>query len=73
MPIPAKKGAWPFEMIMIDFITDLPPSTNQWGRTFDALMVMADHDTMKGVILSPCMKTIDAMKTATLYYKCMFR
>ena len=60
-------------MVMIEFITDLPPFTDRWGRTFDALMVMADQDAMKGVILSPCTKTIDAMEMATLYYEGIFR
>ena len=60
-------------MVMVDFITDLPPSTDWWGRTFDALMVVADHDTTKGVILSPCTKTIDAMEMATLYHEGVFR
>ena len=73
MPIPAKKGAWPFEMVTVDFITDLPPSTDRWGRTFDALMVVADHDATKGVVLSPCTKTIDAMETAILYHEGAFR
>ena len=73
MPIPAKKGAWPFKMVTIDFITDLPSSTDWWGRTFDTLMVVADYDTMKGVILSPCMKTINTMETATLYHESVFR
>ena len=40
---------------------------------FDALMVVADHDTTKGVILSPCTKTIDTMETATPYYEGIFR
>ena len=48
MPIPAKSNAYPFETTSVDFITDLPPSNG-----FDALMVMADHDATKGVILAP--------------------
>ena len=36
-------------------------------------MVMADHDATKGVIISPCMKTIDAIEMATLYHKGVFR
>lgn len=60
-------------MVTTDFIIDLPLSTDWWGRTFDALMVVVDHDATKGIILFPCTKTIDAMETATLYHKGVFR
>ena len=55
MPIPAHSTAKPFEYCSVDFITDLPPS-----HAYDSLMVVADHDSTKGVILCPCTKTIDA-------------
>ena len=63
MPIPAKPNAYPFETTLVDFITDLPPS-----NSFDALMVIADHDTTKGVIFAPCMKTIGALGTTHLIH-----
>lgn len=56
MPIPAKPHAYPFKTTSVDFITDLPPSNG-----YDSLMVMADHDATKGVILCTSTKTIDAM------------
>ena len=68
MPIPAKSNAYPFETTSVDFITDLPPSNG-----FDALMVMADHDATKGVILAPCTKTIDALGTTHLIHQNLYR
>ena len=56
MSIPAEKNAMPFQTTSIDFITDLPES-----HGYDSLMVMADHDSTKGVILAPCNKTVDAL------------
>ena len=68
MPIPAKANARPFETTTIDFITDLPPSNG-----FDSIMVMADHDATKGVILSPCSKTIDALETTRLIHRDLYK
>ena len=68
MPIPAKPDALPFKTTSVDFITDLPPSNG-----FDALMVMADHDAMKGVILVPCTKTIDALGTTQLIHQHLYK
>ena len=45
----------------MDFITDLPLS-----NSYDSIMVMVDHGLTKGVIFSPCNKTINAIDTATL-------
>lgn len=36
-------------------------------------MVMADHNTMKEVVISLCTKIIDVMETAILYYEGTFR
>ena len=68
MSIPAKPDALPFETTSVDFITDLPLSNE-----FDALMVMADHDAMKGVILAPCTKTIDALETIQLIHQHLYK
>lgn len=59
IPIPAHANAHPFKFINLDFITDLPESHGH-----NALMVVADHDSSKGVILAPCTKSIDALGTA---------
>lgn len=68
MPIPAKSHAYPFETTSVDFITDLPLSNG-----YDSLMVMADHDATKGVILCACTKTIDAMGTTLLMHQNLYK
>ena len=68
MPIPARPNALPFETASIDFITDLPVSNG-----YDALMVMADHDSTKGVILAPCNKTIDTLGTTKLIHQHLYK
>ena len=48
----------PFANCSMDLITDLPPIELDNGTVIDALMVMVDHGLMKGVILTPCSKTL---------------
>jgi hypothetical protein len=60
-PIKSEVDA-PFHQVTCDFITDLPESNG-----FDTIMVVVDHGLSKGVIYSPCNKTIDAKGTAELY------
>src|ERR1700744_4667113 len=62
-PIKSEVDA-PFQQVTCDFITDLPPSNG-----FDSIMVVVDHGLSKGVIYSPCNKTIDAKGTADLYIR----
>lgn len=57
----------PFETITMDFITDLPISDG-----FDSILVVTDRHT-KTVIFEPCLKTINADKTADLLLKKVFR
>jgi hypothetical protein len=57
----------PFSQISIDLITDLPKSGG-----FDLVMVVVDHGLMKGVILSPCKKTITSEGVAQLFFKKVF-
>ena len=52
----------------MDFITDLPES-----HGYDAIMVMVDHGLMKGVILSPCNKTITTKRTVELLLNNVYR
>ena len=57
----------PFQQLSVDLITDLPSSAG-----FDSLLVMVDHGLSKGVILTPCNKTIDAKGVAELFFKHVF-
>ena len=61
MPIKGSTTGQPFAQISYNFITNLPVSDG-----FDSLMVMIDHGPLKGVMLCPCHKTIDATGTAEL-------
>ena len=57
----------PFQQLSVDLITDLPLSDG-----FDSLLVMVDHGLSKGVILTPCSKTIDTKGVAELFFKHVF-
>jgi hypothetical protein len=57
----------PFLQISIDLITNLPESGG-----FDSVMVVVDHGLTKGVILSPCKKTITSEGVAQLFFKKVF-
>jgi hypothetical protein len=65
-PIPSSVTR-PFSQISIDLITDLPESGG-----FDSVMVMVDHGLTKGVILSPCKKTITSEGITQLFFKKVF-
>lgn len=67
-PIAAKHRDRPFAFTTCDFITRLPES-----KGYNALMVVVDHDSTKGVILCPCTEKIDAIGTAKLYHKQVYR
>ena len=58
----------PFAQISYNFITDLLVSNG-----FDSLMAVVDHGLLKGVILCPCHKTIDATGTAELLIQNVYR
>ena len=66
-PIPSS-STLPFKQISVDLITDLPQSNGH-----DSLMVVVDHGLMKGVILTPCSKTIDAAEVAKLFLHHVFK
>jgi hypothetical protein len=42
----------------MDLITDLPPITLENETIVDALMVVVDHGLTKGVVITPCAKTL---------------
>jgi hypothetical protein len=57
----------PFQIVTIDFITDLPEIDGS-----DSIMVVCDHGMTKGAIFIPCTKTIDATGTGALYIERVF-
>ena len=57
----------PFQQLSVDLVTGLPPS-----HGFDSLLVVVDHGLLKGVILIPCNKDIDAKGVAELFFKHVF-
>lgn len=58
----------PFSHLSVDLITDLPPV-----RGFDLIMVVVDHGLSKGVILTPCTKTVDTAGIAQLFFDRVFK
>ena len=52
----------------MDFITDLPPVNG-----FDTILVMVDQGLIKGVILTPCKKTITAKETGQLLLEILYK
>ena len=52
----------------MDLITDLPPVDG-----FDSILVVVDQGLTKGVILTPCDKTITAEGTAKLLLENLYK
>ena len=65
-PIPSH-CSHPFQQLSVDLVTNLPSS-----HGYDSLLVVVDHSLSKGVILTPCTKTIDAKGVAELFFKHIF-
>jgi hypothetical protein len=61
-PIATDPKALPFQVIALDFVTDLPIS-----QGFDSILTVTDHNCSKASIFIPCNKTITAEGTAELY------
>ena len=57
----------PFSSISVNCIMGLPNS-----HGFDSVVVMVDHDLMKGVIYCPCTKNIDTAGVAQLFFAYVF-
>ena len=68
MPIPHSGNTVPFQVITMDYITDLPPTEDG----YDAIQVVVDHDVSKAAVYSPCTKQITAMGAAKLLWKDTF-
>jgi len=57
-PIAGPTTTRPFANCSMDMITDLPPIELENGMIIDSIMVVVDHGLTKGVILTPCTKTL---------------
>ena len=57
-PVPGPMTTWPFVNLSMALITDLPPVTLKNGTIMDAILFTVDHGLTKGVILTPCSKTL---------------
>ena len=57
-PIPGPTTMRPFTNLSMDLITDLPPVTLDNRTVVDAILSIVDHRLTKGVILTPCSKTL---------------
>ena len=68
MPILHSGNTHPFQVITVDYITDLP----LMEEGYDTIQVIVNHDVTKAVVLSPCMKEITAMGAAKLLWKDTF-
>ena len=66
-PIPSSTSL-PFKQLSIDLITDLPEV-----HGIDSILVVVDHGLMKGVIIIPCSKTIDAAGVGKLLFTHVFK
>ena len=62
-PIKANSYVYPFSTVIMDFITDLLESNG-----YNALYIVVNHDLTKTIVLILCIKTINTIKTARLYY-----
>jgi Integrase zinc binding domain len=61
-PITTDLTALPFQVITLDFVTNLPRSEG-----YDSILTVTDHDCSKASFLIPCNKTITTKETAELY------
>jgi len=57
-PIPGPTTTRPFANCSMDLITDLPPIVLENGLIIDAILSVVDHGLTKGVVLTPCAKTL---------------
>ena len=64
-PLETTNVPWCF--ISTDFITDLPES-----KGYDSINVVVDQGLSKGIIITPCKKTITVEETTTLFQNNVF-
>jgi Integrase zinc binding domain len=61
-PITMNPTALLFQVIALDFVTDLPTS-----QGYNSILIVINHNCSKAAFLIPCNKTITAKETAELY------
>jgi len=52
----------------MDFVTNLPPSKNVYGKVYDSILIICDRFS-KLVVYEPIRKTINAPTLAELLYR----
>ena len=68
IPTEGAKSTRPFANCSMDLITDLPSAEG-----YDSILVVVDQGFSKGVILSPCNKTITSEETAKLLLEGLYK
>ena len=68
LPTERAHSTRPFGNCSMDLITDLP-----LADSFDSILVMVDQGLTKGVILTPCNKTITTEETSKLLLKNLYK
>ncbi|KAJ2926197.1 hypothetical protein H1R20_g10898, partial [Candolleomyces eurysporus] len=63
-PIEHSTETRPFSQISMDLITDLPTSNG-----FDSILVIVDHGLTKGVVFTPCNKTITNEQVSDILFR----
>jgi hypothetical protein len=63
-PIKGSRDPRPFSQCSMDLITDLPTS-----KGHDCILVIVDHGLTKGVILTPCNKTITSDQVGEIIFQ----
>ena len=68
IPIKADPHAYPFSVVTMDFITNLPESNR-----YNTLYIVVDHNLTKAIVFILCTKIIDAIRIIRLYYDNMYQ
>jgi hypothetical protein len=68
IPTEGAKSTRPFANCSMDLITDLPPADG-----YDSILVVVDQGLSKGVILTPCNKTLTSEDTARLLLENLYK
>ncbi|ESK90661.1 pro-pol protein [Moniliophthora roreri MCA 2997] len=67
-PTQATPNSFPFQICTMDLITDLSECDGM-----DSILVVVDHSSTKGVIFTPCTKTMDTTKIAELLIQHLYK